>query len=117
MRAGLGLCATPLSFSLRGQILSVIRNFDEADGVDITRRCWDGSKVVDEDKGVGESVRRGEENGSAKESIFDASVGGDESNNGGGRVRFVSKGPRVWTSIVFDFFRNVNLPLSTLLGF
>lgn len=66
-----------------------MRIFDEADGVDITRRCWDDSKVVD--KGVGESERRGEENESAKESILNASVGGDESDNGGGRVRFVSK--------------------------
>jgi len=92
-----------------------MRNF--ADGVDITRRCWDVSKVLDGDKGVGESVSRGEENESDKGSIFDASAGGDESDKGGGRVRFVSRGRRVWSSIVFDFFRNVNLPLSTLLGF
>jgi len=91
VRAGLGLGATPLSFSLRGQILSAMRNFDEVDGVDITRRCWDVPKVVDEDKEVGESVRRGEENESAEESIFNESAGGDESDNGGGRVRFVSR--------------------------
>ena len=65
-----------------------MRNFDEVDGVDITRRCWDGSKVVDEDKGAGESVKRGEGNESAEESIF------DESDNGGGRVRLVSSAVR-----------------------
>ena len=90
MRAGLGLGTTPLSFSLREQILSAMRNFGVVDGVDITRRCWDGSEVIDEDKGAGESVRRGEENESAEESIFDVSAGGDESDNGGGGARFVS---------------------------
>ena len=90
MRAGLGLGAAPLSFSLREQILSAMRNFDEVDGVDITRRCWDGSEVVDEDRGAGESVRRGEDNESVGESIFDVSGGGDESDSGGGRVRLVS---------------------------
>jgi len=70
-----------------------MRNFDEVDGVDITRRCWDGSKVVDDDNGAGESVRRGEGNESAEGSIFDVSAAGDESDNGGGRVRLVSSGP------------------------
>jgi hypothetical protein len=69
-----------------------MRNLDEADGVDITRRCWDRSGVAGEDKGAGESVRCGEENESANESIFNTSAGGDdESDNGGGRVRFVSR--------------------------
>jgi hypothetical protein len=87
VRAGLGLGATPLSFSLREQILSAMRNFGVVDGVDTTRRCWDGSEV-EEDKGAGESVRRGEGNESAEESIFDVSAGGDESDSGGGRARF-----------------------------
>ena len=90
MRAGLGLGATALSFSLRGQILSAMRDFDEADGVDDTRRCRDGLEVVDEDKGTGESVRRGEGNESAEESILDVKAGGDDNDNGGGRERFVS---------------------------
>ncbi len=43
-----------------------MRNFEDADGVDITRRCWDSSDKQ-EDNGTGESVRRGEGNESAKE--------------------------------------------------
>ena len=66
-----------------------MRNFGVVDDADITRRCWDGSEMVDEDKGTGESVRRGEGNESAEESIFDVSAGGDESDSGGGRARFV----------------------------
>lgn len=62
MRAGFGLGSDPLSFSLREQILSAIRNLEDAEGVEETRRCVDcveGVEVVDEGgvKGSGELVR------------------------------------------------------------
>jgi hypothetical protein len=41
VRAGLGLGSASLSFSLRGQILSAMRNLclEDAAGLDDTRRC------------------------------------------------------------------------------
>jgi hypothetical protein len=92
VRAGLGLGSTPLSFSLRWHILSEMRNFEDVDGVDITRRCWDSSDKQ-EDNGTGESVRRGEGNESAKELLrFEVrdSEAGDGSDSGGGRARLES---------------------------
>jgi hypothetical protein len=56
----LGFGSNTLSFSLRGQILSVMRSFEEAEGVDITRRCWDRSELTDKRDGLGEFVRREE---------------------------------------------------------
>jgi len=69
-----------------------MRNFEDVDGVDITRRCWDSSDKQ-EDNGTGESVRRGEGNESAKELLrFEVrdSEAGDGSDSGGGRARLES---------------------------
>lgn len=86
VRAGLGLGSTTLSFSLRGQILSVMRSFDEAEGVDITRRCWDRSELTDKRDGLGEFVRREEGIESGDEMMFDVKeAGGVGRVRGGGR--------------------------------
>jgi hypothetical protein len=71
--------------------LSVRRNFGGADGLDITRRCWGGSEPVEkeEDKGIGESVRRGSGNESAEELVCEVrGARGDGSDSGGG-VRLI----------------------------
>ena len=84
MRAGLGLgSAATLSFSLRGQNLSVMCSF--ADGVDITRRCCDGSELIDrrDDTGLGEFVRLNEVIESGDEMTFDEPCEGRD--RGGGR--------------------------------
>ena len=72
--------------------MSVRRNFGHVDGVDITRRCWDGSEPADreEDKGIGEFVRYGGGNESAEELMFKVrGTGADGSDSGGGRDRLV----------------------------
>jgi hypothetical protein len=67
-----------------------MRNFEDVDGVDITRRCWDSSDK-EEDNGTGES---GEGNESAEKLRFEVrdSEAGDGNGNdsGGGRARLVS---------------------------
>ena len=85
VRAGLGLGSAVLSFSLRGQILLVMRDFDEAEGVDITRRCWDCSELTDmcDDTGLGVSRGEGIESGDGR--ISDAKEAGGGRERGGGR--------------------------------
>jgi hypothetical protein len=115
VRAGLGLGSAALSFSLRGQSLSVMRNFGEAEGVDITRRCWDCSELSDkrDDTGLGEFVRREEVIESGDGRMFDVKEAGEGRVRGGGRrlLRLARSAPRIRTSIVLVFFRNPNLPL------
>ena len=86
VRAGLGLgSVAALSFSLRGQILSAMRNF--ADGVDITRRCWDGSELIDrrDDSGLREFVRLDEVIESGDGMISDVNDPCEGRDRGGGR--------------------------------
>jgi len=119
VRAGLGLgSVTDLSFSFRGQILSVKRTFDsfkEADGVDITRR-WDGSELIDrrDETGLGEFVRLEKVIDSGDGMMSDVKEPPCEGRDrGGGRrgLRLARSAPRIRTSIVLGFFRNPNLPL------
>jgi hypothetical protein len=69
-----------------------MRNFEDVDGVDGTRRCWDSSEVADKggDKGPGEFVRKGEGNESAEELTSELMEAGDGGDSGVGRVRDVS---------------------------
>lgn len=95
VRAGFGFdlgseAAAALSFSLRGQILSVMRSFEQAVGVDITRRCWDRcseltGKYVDGNMGLGEFVRLGDGIDSGDEMSFDVKGAADGSDKGAGR--------------------------------
>ncbi len=133
VRAGVGFGSATLSLSLRGQILSVMRSFEEAVGVDITRRCWDRCSELtgrcDDRMGLGEFVRRGEGIESGDDMIFDVKEAGEGSDIGVGRriLRLARSAvvklktnkpnkdnnipPRSRTSIVLDFFKNPNLPL------
>lgn len=91
MRAGLGFGSAPLSFSLREQILSAMRNLEDAEAVEDARRCVDREEVVDEggDKGPGEFVRSGGRGGfeSTNESIV--TVNGRD--NGAGLLRLLGR--------------------------
>lgn len=88
VRAGLGLGGSAaLSFSFRGHNLSVMRNFAEAEGVDITRRCWGCSELTDkrDDTGLGEFVRREEVIESGDGRTFDVKEACEGRDRGGGR--------------------------------
>ena len=87
MRAGLGFGSTVFSFSLRGQIFSAMPSFDEADGVDITRRCWHGSELIDrrDDTGLGEFERLDEVIESGDGTIFDVKEPCEGRDSGLGR--------------------------------
>jgi hypothetical protein len=92
VRAGFGFgfgSEAALSFSLRGQILSVMRSFVEAVGVDITRRCCGRcsglTRKCDDNTGLGEFVRRGEGIDSGDDMIFDVNEPGEGSDIGPGR--------------------------------
>jgi len=113
VRAGFGFGSALLSFSLREQILSEMRNLEDAEGVEVTRR-W--VELVDEggDKGSGELVIRGGKIESADESTFSAKGAGDGRDKGGGLLRLLGRSEP--TLIVLDFFRNPNLPLSMTLA-
>jgi hypothetical protein len=79
VRAGFGFGSAALSFSLRGQILSVMRTFGDAVGEDITRRCWcrwsELTGKCDDDMGLGWFIRRGEGIDSGDEMTFDVKEG------------------------------------------
>lgn len=116
MRAGLGFGSAPLSFSLREQILSAMRSFEDAEGVEDTRRCKERVEVVDEggDIGSGELVIRGGGIESAEESMFAVKGTGDGRDKGAGLLRLLGRSAPTW--IVLDFLRNPNLPLSVTLA-
>lgn len=96
VRAGFGFgfaSLALLSFSLRGQILSVMRSFGEAAvGVDIMRRCWgrcsersDLTGKCDDDMGLGVFVRWEEGINSGDDMTFDVKEAAEGSDIGAGR--------------------------------
>jgi hypothetical protein len=97
VRAGFsfGFGSATLSFSLRGQNLSVMRSFGEAVGVDITRRCWgrwsDLSELTGkcDDMGLGEFVRQGEGIDSGDDMISDVKEAAEGSDIGPGRCTLI----------------------------
>jgi hypothetical protein len=130
---GFGFGSATLSFSLRGQILSLMRGFGEAVGVDITRRCWGRCSELTgkcDDMGLGEFVRRREGIDSGDDMIFDVKEGEGSDIGAGRRIWRLARSaattkvklktnkpnrddipPRSRTSIGLDFFKNPNLPL------